>query len=395
MKALPIVIAAFLSCWPNPCQANDEPDTLALIVNTIEQTDDSAIQASLIRGILSGLDGQRNVQAPPTWKRISAKLAKSSDANVRHLSDQLSQLFGDRAAMMRSLATASDAGANIAARRKALQSLLDQQVEEVGPLLEKLLDDPAMRLDAIRGYAAIEHPFAPELLLGLYPKLDESQQRAVIETLATRKPYAAPLLAALKNESIPKQAIPPHVARSMSLLLGDEFTSAFGDVRQLAADRQKAMAEYKKLITPDAMDKADASRGRVVFQKTCASCHLLYGEGAKIGPDLTGSNRANLDYILLNSIDPSYDVPDGYKMVMIQTVDGRLVSGVIAEEDSRRVVLKTVEQPRVTIAKEDIERRKVSAKSMMPDGQLDQLKPRQVLDLIKYLRTTEQVEPAK
>ena len=91
---------------------------------------------------------------------------------------------------------------------------------------------------------------------------------------------------------------------------------------------------------------ASASRGRAVFTKTCAACHVLYGEGGKIGPDLTGSNRANLDYILLNSVDPSYDVPAGYRMVTIVTVDGRVVSGVIAEEDETRIVLKTVEQPK-------------------------------------------------
>jgi cytochrome c oxidase cbb3-type subunit I/II len=155
------------------------------------------------------------------------------------------------------------------------------------------------------------------------------------------------------------------------------------------------MAKYKKMMTPQAIANADASRGRAVFQKTCASCHLLYGTGGKIGPDLTGSNRANLDYILLNSVDPSYDVPDGYKMVLIQTVDGRLISGVVAEEDGGRVVLKTVEQPTVVILKEDIENRKISTKSMMPDGQLEQMKPQEVVDLIKYLRTTEQVEMAE
>ena len=119
---------------------------------------------------------------------------------------------------------------------------------------------------------------------------------------------------------------------------------------------------------------------------------MLYGEGGKVGPDLTGSNRANLDYILLNSVDPSYDVPDAYKTVSVLTIDGRVVNGVLAEEDATRIVLKTPEQPRVVIAKEDIDIRKVSPKSMMPDGQLDRMKQQDVLDLIKYLRTTRQVE---
>ena len=79
-------------------------------------------------------------------------------------------------------------------------------------------------------------------------------------------------------------------------------------------------------------------------------------------------------------------------MVSIVTVQGRVLNGVIAEEDGTRVVLKTVEQPRVVILKEDIDVRKVSDKSMMPEGQLDKMKPEEVADLIKYLRTTEQVE---
>ena len=83
----------------------------------------------------------------------------------------------------------------------------------------------------------------------------------------------------------------------------------------------------------------DRSRRRLAWQsclpkRPAPSCHTLYGEGGKVGPDLTGSNRANLDYILLNSVDPSYDVPGAYKTVSVLTVDGRVVNGVLAEEDS-------------------------------------------------------------
>ena len=98
---------------------------------------------------------------------------------------------------------------------------------------------------------------------------------------------------------------------------------------------------------------------------------------------------------MLNSIDPSYDVPDSYKTVTVATEDGRLIIGVVAEEDASKLVLKTVEDPRLVIAKEDIDARRVSKKSMMPEGQLEQMKPQEVIDLIKYLQTTEQAEVAK
>ena len=390
-----ILLMGFSICNLAPARAAGDAASLDLLVKTLNSTDNPQVRTILMRGMLSGLAGRRNVDAPQGWKELSNKLASSQNAEERALLQQLSQIFGDTEAMQQALATVLDTKAQTETRRKALRSLLAQQDKQVALKLESLLDDPAICLDAIRGYASVENSSAPKILLGRYANFDEPLQRAVIETLATRKGYAAGLLTAIESGKIAREDIPAHVARSLDVLLGDRFIKVFGEVQDLSADRANLMAKYKAMCSPEAMEKANASRGRAVFAKTCASCHLMYGEGGKIGPDLTGSNRANLDYILLNSVDPSYDVPEGYKMVLIQTVDGRLINGVVAEEDARRVVLKTVEQPQVVIAKEDIEARKISSKSMMPDGQLEQMKPQEMLDLIKYLRTTAQVEIAK
>ncbi|NQV28538.1 MAG: c-type cytochrome [Rhodopirellula sp.] len=374
--------------------AIDEAESLKLLVETLSSTNDQDVRGALLRGMLRGLEGRRNVVAPTGWIELSAKLAKSDDASVRDLSNQLSQIFGDRAAVQRALAVLKDSSAEAGARRKALRSLLTQQNADASMLLEPLLDEPALQLDAIRGYAMVENATAPAVLLSRFEEMNPESKRAVVETLATRKNYAQELLAAVERKTIAREEIPAHVARSLDSLLGERFVSVFGKVKPVAEDREKVIARYRQLLTPSLIADADAARGRAIFRKTCASCHLLYGDGAKIGPDLTGSNRANLDYILLNSVAPSYDVPAGYKMVSIVTVEGRVLNGVIAEEDETRVILKTVEQPRVVILKQDIDVRKVSDKSMMPEGQLDKMKPLEVADLIKYLRTTEQVELA-
>ena len=50
-----------------------------------------------------------------------------------------------------------------------------------------------------------------------------------------------------------------------------------------------------------------------MFAKTCQQCHTLYGVGGKVGPDITGSNRPNLDYLLENILDPSAVIPNDYK----------------------------------------------------------------------------------
>ena len=306
---------------------------------------------------------------------------------------ELSQMFGDRAAIERSLSLVMNSDADANARRTALRSLLNQQNAAASGMLESLLNEADLRLDAIRGYAIVENKSAPHILLTRYDKFNPEHRRAVVETLASRRTYAGELLDALRHNSVAKADLSRRtLLRGLVELLGDPFVEFYGQVKSVAEDRERLLAKYKRLATPDAVAAADEFRGRAVFKKTCATCHTLYGDGGKVGPDLTGSNRANLDYILLNSVDPSYDVPDAYKTVTIATVEGRVINGVLAEEDDARVVLKTAEVPRVVIAKEDIEIRKTSPKSMMPDGQLDAMKKQDVLDLIKYLRTTEQVE---
>ena len=373
----------------------DEEGALALLVEIIQATDDPVIRGRLLKGMLAGLEGRRNIPPPKSWSQLSEELVTSRDAGVRKYSMELSQIFGDRGAIDRALAIVKDTGANVGVRRSMLRSLLNQQNAQASSLLESLLNEPELTQDAIRSYAIVENKSAAKILLQRYEKLGPNQQRAVVETLASRETYANELLLALKSKAVSRDDIPQHVARSLRDMLGDSFTSIYGKVKSVAQDRQRLLAKYKRLASPDALSVAEASRGRAIFTKTCAACHTLYGEGGKVGPDLTGSNRANLDYILLNSVDPSYDIPDAYKTVTVITVNGRVINGVLAEEDAARIVLKTAEQPRVVIAKEDIEFRKLSPKSMMPDGQLDKMKKQGVLDLIKYLRTTEQVELSK
>lgn len=391
--AFVIATAAFLLvCAPSRA---DEAQSLKLLVSAIDQAESPQVREALIRGMLDGLEGRRNVQAPSQWQSVSAKLMRNEDPSIRELTQRLSQIFGDRKATAQALAILKDDRAKPSARRSALHALLMQRNEAASDYLEALLDHSELSIDAIRGYTIVENPTAPALLLENYARFSEESKRAVLETLATRKPYAEFLVDAMEAGTVSPTEIPTHVARALEGILGKRFVEVFGKVPELTQDREKLLAKYKTLLTPENMDSADASRGRAVYQKTCAACHLLYGEGGKIGPDLTGSNRANLDYILLNSVDPSYDVPEAYRMVQVLTVDGRVINGVLAAEDESRIVLKTVEQPEVVVAKNDIATRKLSDKSMMPEGQLEAMSKQDIIDLISYLRTTQQVELAK
>ena len=370
-------------------QQMDANKSLQLLTEALSSTSEDTIRAALLKGIALGLEGQRDVAAPAGWSALAKKLSQSENDDVRQLTDQLNQVFGDEEAIQQALTVVADTLAPNDDRQRALASLLTQQHPDLLPLLAGLMGEEALRVPAIRAYGAYESKEAPAALLGAWTTFKPSAQQAVFETLASRKSYAQALHQALDAKKVTKDDLPFHVRRALSALLGDSFTKKYG-VEPLSQDKEALMASYKAKATPEALAKAHAGKGRVVYEKLCGACHLMYGEGGIIGPDLTGSNRADLNYVLLNAMDPSGDIADAYKMVTITTKNGQVLVGTVTEEDNNKVVLSMIGQKN-TIAKRDIANRDVSEFSMMPEGQLQTLTDEQVLDLLKYLQTKEQV----
>ncbi len=167
-----------------------------------------------------------------------------------------------------------------------------------------------------------------------------------------------------------------------------------GAIRPASEAKTALLGKYKKAMTPANLKKANLSRGRLLYQKTCAACHRLFDEGGNIGPELTGAQRANLDYVLENMLDPSAVVAKDYQVTVLTTTSGRVLTGIIKQENDKSLVVQT-QNELLTLPKGDIESRTPSAQSMMPDGQLDPLTLDEVRDLIAYLASPVQVQLPK
>jgi putative heme-binding domain-containing protein len=128
----------------------------------------------------------------------------------------------------------------------------------------------------------------------------------------------------------------------------------------------------------------------MLFTAICGACHSMYGQGGKIGPDLTGSGRANLDYLLENIADPSGVVSADFRMSLLTHKDGRVLSGVVTESNARTLTLRTMTET-LTLDRADIVKQETSPLSMMPEGLLLAFQPDQVRDLIAYLMHPVQV----
>ncbi|MCP4477190.1 MAG: cytochrome-c oxidase, cbb3-type subunit I [Planctomycetaceae bacterium] len=157
-----------------------------------------------------------------------------------------------------------------------------------------------------------------------------------------------------------------------------------GEKPQLSESEQAQVSKFIKVIKSG--PEGDVKRGKSIFKTTCGACHKLFDEGGDVGPDLTGTKRSSLKYLVENSVAPSFEILENYKTELVLTIDGETFSGTLAGEDDEKIVLKTAENPRLEILKDDLEERKESTLSVMPPGQLDQMEPQELRDLMKYLQ---------
>ena len=112
-----------------------------------------------------------------------------------------------------------------------------------------------------------------------------------------------------------------------------------------------------------------------------------------MGPELTGAQRNNLDYLLENNLNPSSVVGKKFRMITVRTTDGRVVTGLVVRRDDQKPTLQTAIEL-LTVPSDEVEETKVTGKSAMPDGLLQNLSPEEVRDLIGYLMSPIQVEAA-
>jgi putative membrane-bound dehydrogenase-like protein len=378
-----------------PESAPDAPSQkLAKLVEWFKYEESPTFYRDVLRGIAEGLAGRRHVPMPKSWPSAYADLSESPLQEVRERALELAVLFGDEKAVVTLRKIMTDKKEPSAARQKALQTLVFMQKPELVPLLQEQLADPVLRGPAIRGLAAFADDKTPALILRNYAAFTEEEKSDAVHTLTSRPAYALALLDAVERKQVPRSDVSAFNARQMLGLkdqrVAERLEKVWGTIRPAAQDKAALLEKYKKQLTPNALKNADRSNGRAVYARTCAACHRLFDEGGTVGPDLTGSQRANLDYLLENLLDPSALVAKEYQMTVLATKNGRTLTGIVKQETERAVTVQTQNEV-VMVPKDEIEARELSPVSMMPEGLLDKLTREEVRDLIAYLASPHQV----
>ena len=364
------------------------------LVQLLSASTDSQLQLDILKGMGAALSGRRSVPMPKGWGDVEAKLSKSEHGEVRSLAQTLSLTFGSTQALSALRSTLRNPKAPMSTRKDALEALRGTHDGELPTILLGLLTEPQLRGPSVRALAAFDHPGTAKALLGVYPTLAAEEKRDVLNTLASRAPSAKDLLGAVADGTVPKPQLTADIIRQLRSHKNPGIDAAlvkvWGVVRESSADKKAAIDRTRMIYRRGGSQPGDASRGRVVFDRICQQCHTLFDTGGKVGPDLTGSNRGDLDYILQNMVDPNAVIPNEYRTSIIETKDDRILTVIVKEENDVSLTVMTANETLV-LPRKEVKSVQLSELSMMPEELLTNLPEQEVRDLIYYLGRPGQV----
>jgi putative heme-binding domain-containing protein len=341
------------------------------------------------------LAGWHKPTRPASWEAFAQQFDQADSAAVREQARQLSALFGDGRSLDELGRIVKDNKGDMAVRISALKSLVDIRSEGISDLCAQLLSTRYLNAVAIQGLARDSAPELGEKMVKAYRSFAPLDRPAVIATLCMRPAWGRALLGAIESGQIAKGDLNANHARQL-MTLGDEaiaeqLTRVWGQLRESPAEKLELIHNLKQQLAPAKLQGADLVAGQAVFKKVCGNCHRLYGDGGKIGPDLTGAQRQNSDYLLQNIIDPSAVVTADFSMSTVLLTDGRVLSGIVTEKTRQRIVLQ-MQNELLTLSIDEVEQVKPSKVSLMPDGLLQTLSTQEVNALFAYLMTRTRID---
>lgn len=144
-------------------------------------------------------------------------------------------------------------------------------------------------------------------------------------------------------------------------------------------------AESRRIKEVLAAGEGNEGAGKVHFATRCATCHQLFGEGMKIGPDLTGYERQNLDFWIPSIVNPSLELREGFLNYVASMKDGRKVIGLMQDQSPRTVTLRDLAGQVSLLDRTEMETLEASPISLMPPALLIGMSDQELRDLFAYL----------
>ena len=344
----------------------------------------------LIGGILTQLDSGDLPPMPSSLREaLERQLSKDGYTPI-----PLGALrAGDQTALASALKELSDKRTPTR-RRAALAEALSavRRPEAVDPLV-KLLVGPSGEgkkplLTALSRYDDLR---LPKAIIDHYERsiaADDGLRDLALRTLAARPTWARLLVEAVHTGKIPAPHVTADIARAL-LRHGDTEVNAAVErlwkpllVTGLTPENDREVARLRAVARAG---EGDAAKGQAHFLARCANCHILKGQGGKVGPELTGYDRTSLDFWVLNIIYPSLEIREGFGSYDIRLKDGSIANGILERREGGEIVLRDLAGNRTKIKEEKVASLIASPTSVMPEGLLAGMSEQELRDFFAYL----------
>lgn len=366
--------------------ASGKNDDLELCRQLLAWAPDAETRNLLVAGFEEAFAGRSMAELPePLARSLQQAGGGSLSLRIR---------LGDRASLEETLRRMADPNADLDLRLQCAQWLSDVHQETVTAAFQSLLQNEASEPLALAALGALQQHHDSGLAESVMRRLPdwslETRQQA-LRLLAQRRESAEVILAAVRAGKLAKDDITPETLQQLrwipdtelQLEVTRQWPSAVED-QQLAAQR-----EVNRVMELMHSGRADPYAGREQFRQRCAKCHTLYREGGQVGPNLTAYARHNLSNLVLQVVQPSLEVRQGFETWVAEHQDGRVISGFLVDQDAHSLVIRLVDGQNIRLVRDELDQWQRVPQSIMPEGITVGMSDQEIRDLFAYLRLSQ------
>lgn len=366
---------------------------LAASARLLELAPNDDFRAPLVAGFLEAYQGREIAGLPPGL----AKAIEDYRQRIGNSDLALGLKLGNDESVAAALKVIRDESAD-GGTRLAYLDILGQinKPQVVAPLLGLLTSpSPAVKRAAMLTLMKYDDPSVGRTICSRFQSSlpDEHDLRTTAyRVLASRPVWTKQFLAEIEEFRVKPTAVPLDIVQQMRLHQDADIQKLldkhWGRTRATPEEKQNQIARVRSLVTGAPVATAvpvDPRIGRELFRKNCATCHTLFEEGGQTGPNLTGYERDNLNFMLLALVDPSAAIREEFTQFQAVTKDGLVLNGLLDDQTATTVTLRGANNQTTVLNRDDVELLQAVETSLMPDGLLDKLTDDEVRHLFAYI----------
>jgi len=370
---------------------------VSVIVNRLTQAEPQVL-SSITRGFVAGWQSRNNVIINDQLEADLVKVVQRMDAADRGAMLQVADRWGSQrletytrqivADLVEALNDDSTSDIDRISAAQKLVSFKSMDASTTATLLQAITPQvaPEFASKLVAAIAAMQEDTVGQQVIDAAETWSPSLRTAAFEILLLRKPWTSSLLLAMEEGRLQVSDLSLEQRRTLGNLSDDKMKLQAMAILERGgaipnANRQAVLEQY--LASTHA--SGDATNGKVIFKNVCAKCHKHSGEGANIGPELTGMAVHPKEELLVHILDPNRSVESNFRMYNVQTIDGLILAGMLSSESKTAIELVDSQGEKKTILREDIEQFKSSRISLMPEGFEKEISLEQMSNLLEFM----------